>query len=271
MKDKKTVRLLKAVLILFTVLCLLPVVQSCSLSIRHERQEREWRTLREKGGLEAANKKAEDEIIKGNQDHIAGDSKGETATLTKWKELYAQNSDFIGWLIVEGTKIDYPVVQSRDNEYYLHHNFQKEEDKYGCLYVKDIADVDTPGTNFIIYGHHMKDDSMFGDLDKYESESFFEKHGDISFETLKEERVYKVMAAFRTELSETGDDTEFRYYQFYQADTEEEFFDFYENVKALSIYDTGVTAEYGDTFLTLSTCSSHAENGRFVVVAKRVK
>ena len=258
-KSKNTVRILKIILLVIMILCLIPVVKSCCASILHGRQESELRRLREKGG---ANVQEKD----GQTDSAAGDgterATEEMQISAKWKELYSENHDLIGWLTIEGTRIDYPVMQNEDDEYYLHHNFEREEDKYGCLYVKHIADVAAPGTNIIIYGHHMKDDSMFGDLDKYESESFCREHGEISFETLSEERVYQVMAAFRTDITEREGESGFRYYQFYQADTEEEFEDFYDNVRELSIYDTGVTAEFGDTFLTLSTCSSHAENGK---------
>lgn len=269
MEDRKRVRFIKAVLLVIVIVCLVPVVQSCCLSVRHERQVRELRALREESNADAQ-KEGGGETETGKENRIA-DTEKESQVSEKWRELYSENRDLIGWLTVEGTKIDYPVMQCEDDEYYLHHNFQREEDKYGCLYVKHVADVDTPGTNVIIYGHHMKDDSMFGDLDKYESESFCREHGNILFETLREERIYEIMAAFYADVSETEDDRGFRYYQFYQADTEEEFREFYENVQKLSIYDTGVTAEYGDTFLTLSTCSSYTENGRFVVVAKRIE
>lgn len=72
-------------------------------------------------------------------------------------------------------------MQCGDNEYYLHHNFDREEDKYGSLFVKDIADVNTPSTNFIIYGHNMKDGSMFGDLDKYREKTFYEDYSEIFY------------------------------------------------------------------------------------------
>ncbi len=274
MRDKNAIRLIKTALLVVMILCLIPVAKSCCMSILHERQERELRTLREEDGTTAAGEETTDVVGKG-EDGDAIEEKTENAAGTiasaQWKELYSRNSDLIGWLTIEGTRINYPVMQCEDDEYYLHHNFEKEEDKYGCLHVKKIADVATPGTNIIIYGHHMKDDSMFGELDKYESESFCREHGEISFETLREERIYQVMAAFRTDVTEREGESGFRYYQFYQADTEEEFADFYENVRELSIYDTGVTAEFGDTFLTLSTCSGHSENGRFVVVAKRIR
>lgn len=188
--------------------------------------------------------------------------------LDKYAELYAENNDLIGWLSIPDTVIDYPVMQCEDNEFYLHHDFHKREDKYGCLYVKDIADINTPGTNFVIYGHNMKDGTMFGVLDKYDDKSFYKEHSTIIFDTLYEERTYEIMAVFLTSVN--GDEeTGFKYYQFYQADTEEEFAYFYDNIMSMALYETGITAEFGDTFLMMSTCAYHEEDGRIVVVAKR--
>ena len=174
-----------------------------------------------------------------------------------------------GWLSVEGTKIDYPVMQGEDDEYYLHHDFYGQESKYGCLYVRNRADIDK-GTNFVVYGHNMKDGSMFGELDLYLEEGFYREHPLIRFDSLFEKRTYEIIAVFRSQVYDQAEDV-FRYYQFYEADTEEEFDDFYENIKALSLYDTGVEAQFGDQFITLSTCAYHVEDGRFVVVAKRQK
>lgn len=189
--------------------------------------------------------------------------------LSQFEKLYEQNSDIVGWLSIEGTKINYPVMQNEDDEYYLHRNFQKEEDKYGSLYVRQRADVFTPGTNFIIYGHNMKDGSMFGELDRFMEESFWKEHPLISFDTLYEERTYEIISVFLSQVYKEDEDG-FKYYQFYQAETEEEFNYFYQNIKQLTLYDTGVEAEYGDTFLTLSTCAYHVEDGRLVVVAKKL-
>lgn len=189
--------------------------------------------------------------------------------LEQYAALYEENNDFAGWLSIEGMKIDYPVMQCADDKYYLHRDFYGEESRYGSLYVKARADLDA-GTNVIIYGHNMKDGSMFGDLDLYLKESFYKKHSMISFDTRYEKRYYEIIAVFRSQVYNTDDDV-FKYYQFYEADTQEEFDRFYENIKALSLYDTGVEAQFGDTFLTLSTCAYHVPDGRFVVVAKRVE
>lgn len=90
----------------------------------------------------------------------------------------------------------------------------------------------------------------------------------MGIDTLYEERTYEIVAVFRSQVYREGDDV-FKYYQFYEADTQEEFEDFYSSIKERSLYDTGVEAEYGDTFLTLSTCAYHVEDGRLVVVAKQ--
>jgi len=191
----------------------------------------------------------------------------EPVMLNKYEALYEENQDLAGWLSIEDMKIDYPVMQCGDDEYYLHHDFYGKDSKYGCLYVRNQADLDF-GTNFIIYGHNMKDGSMFGDLDFYLQESFYLEHPVICFDTLYEERTYEIIAVFRSQVYASDDDV-FKYYQFYEADTEEEFNDFYRNIKELSLYDTGVEAAFGDTFLTLSTCAYHVTDGRLVVVAKR--
>lgn len=182
--------------------------------------------------------------------------------------MYRENSDLAGWLSIEGMKIDYPVMQCEDDEYYLHHDFDGEDSKYGCLYVRNRADLEK-GTNFLIYGHNMKDGSMFGDLDLYKEEEFYREHTKIAFNTLFEEYTYEIVAVFLSQIYNEEDDV-FKYYQFYEAETEEEFNAFYENIKELSLYDTGVEAKFGDTFLTLSTCAYHVKNGRLAVVAKRV-
>ena len=191
------------------------------------------------------------------------------AMLRKYAALKRENEHLAGWLLIEGRGIDYPVMQCEDDEYYLHHDFYGNDSKYGCLYVRERADLEN-GVNFIIYGHNMRDGAMFGNLDYYLKESFYKEHPFISFDTLYEERVYEIVAVFRSQVYRAEDDV-FKYYQFYEADTVEEFEEFYTNIKALSIYDTGVEAEFGDTFLTCSTCAYHVEDGRFVVVAKRVE
>lgn len=276
MNSYRNMKIIRGILLAVTIACLVLLGQAYYSSFRQRQQAKalkEMREMIEPEPLEIAQESAVPE--NGSVPEEASEPVEELPTepeeplLEKYAALYEENHDLIGWLSIEGMVIDYPVMKCEDDEYYLHHDFYGNDSKYGCLYVRNVADVDTPGTNFIIYGHNMKDGSMFGDLDLYRRESFCREHPIISFDTLYEERTYEVLAVFRSQVYHSGEDA-FKYYQFYEAQTQEEFAYFYENIKALALYDTGVTAEFGDTFLTLSTCAYHVEDGRFVVVAKAV-
>lgn len=189
--------------------------------------------------------------------------------LDEYATLFVKNNELIGWLKIDGTKIDYPVMQTADNDYYLSHNFNKDKDGNGCLFLDCSCTVFPRATNMIIYGHHMKSGNMFGNLQKYAKESYWREHSTIQFDTIYEKGTYEVMYAFYSKVYD-NDDLVFKYYQFTNANSETEFNYYMNEMKALSLYDTGVTAEYGDTLLTLSTCDHSQTGGRFAVVAKRV-
>ncbi len=191
--------------------------------------------------------------------------------LSDFEPLLEKNQNIIGWITIDGTKVDYPVMQSvnGDSNYYLDHNFDQQEDKNGSLFLDDRCDVIKPTANLIIYGHHMRSGAMFGDLDNYKSESFFRDHQYIRFNSIYETGVWQVMAAFESKVySDT--DIGFRYYDFIDPENEKDFKAGVKNMKALSIYDTGVDAVWGDRLITLSTCDYEQDNGRFVVVAKLI-
>lgn len=185
--------------------------------------------------------------------------------------LYAQNPDLAGWLTINGTVIDYPVMfRLDDDDYYLTHNFDKEKDKNGSLLIQTGCDPFAPGGNTIIHGHNMKSGKMFGDLEEYKKEAYWKEHPVIRFDTLYEQGEYEVVAVFLSQVYRKTDDV-FKYYHFFGAKSQAEFDEFYSNIKTLTLYDTGVTAQYGDAFITLSTCVYHVQNGRLVVVAKKVQ
>ena len=207
----------------------------------------------------------------------------EPVMLEKYAELYAKNSDLIGWLTIAGTNIDYPVMQTPENEsFYLDKDFDKNEDANGCLIMDtdSVVGVGTraggyvaeqePSDNLIIHGHTMKNGDMFGNLNLYADKAYAKEHAVICFDSLYESRDYEVLAVFESEVY--GKDEEvFKYYKFFEAETQEEFDEWYTNIKTLSLFDTEVTAEFGDEFITLSCCAYHTENGRFVVVGKRIR
>ena len=197
-----------------------------------------------------------------------GLGESESAILAELVELYQQNSDLVGWIAIEDTNINYPVVQSVDNpNFYLKHAFDGSYSIYGCPYVQENCDINS-SDNCIIYGHHMKNGSMFSDLEKFKSETFWQEHRTIAFHTLTERAEYEIIAVFQTAVYTNSPDA-FRYYGFVNAESAEDFAAFVERCKELSLYDTGVTAEYGDKLITLSTCEYSQTNGRLVVVAKK--
>lgn len=200
-------------------------------------------------------------------DATAPEAPTEPVMLAEYAALYEKNPDTVGWMTIEGTPINYPVMQTPDRvDYYLKRNFNGEHSEHGCLYVRETCDVFTPSDNVTIYGHHMRDGSMFAGLKKYLSESFWETYPTIHFDTLYERHTYTIFAVFTTTAS-VGEG--FSYHHFEDAVDEADFDDFIASCKELSIYDTGITPEYGDKIICLSTCEYTHTNGRLVVVAVR--
>lgn len=194
-----------------------------------------------------------------------------TPTENPYRDSFLANGDMAAWLQIPDTVIDYPVMWTPGDEtYYLKRGFDGLRNHNGCLILDTDSCLDPLTTNLIIHGHNMRSGAMFGTLTKYEDESYFQEHRYITLHTEECQRNYEVIAVFRSQVYKKSD-TVFKFYKFFQADTQEEFDDFYQNIMALSIYDTSVTAEYGDHFLTLSTCAYHVKQGRFVVVAKEIE
>lgn len=179
--------------------------------------------------------------------------------------LHEQNPDCIGWITIEGTAIDYPVMyHPEEKNYYLRRNFEKEYDVSGTPFVAEICDPEE-SDNLIIYGHHMNSGAMFADLEKYKSKDFYKEHPVISFSTLHDEEEYQIIAAFTTPVHMGHD---FEFYNFSDAESIVEFYEYVETCRKKSIYDTGYSAEYGDKLITLCTCEYSQKNGRMVVVGK---
>ena len=179
------------------------------------------------------------------------------------------NSHMVGWIKIDGTDISYPVMQTpKEKDYYLYRNFDRQHSSHGSIYVREECDVWRPSDNVVIYGHRMKDGSMFENLIKFERESFWEEYPEIRFDTIYEEHTYKVFAVFKTTATV---DKGFKYHNFLEAANEKDFDDFVQTCKSLSLYETGITPQYGDKLITLSTCEYSQVNGRLVVVAVRTK
>lgn len=188
--------------------------------------------------------------------------------LPEYAQLYLENPDMVGWIQIENTVVNYPVVQTKNNpDYYLYRDFDKNNNAWGCIYVEEECDVFGPSDNVTIYGHHMYDGSMFTVLTRYADRGFLMEHPYIIFNTLLERRTYEIIAVFKTTAS-VGEG--FRYHTFINASTQRQFDSFVNECKRLSLYHIDATAEYGDKLITLSTCEYSQTNGRFVVVAKLI-
>ena len=187
--------------------------------------------------------------------------------LPRLQEQYEKNPDLAGWLTIPGTRIDYPVMYSPDEpERYLHANFEVSYSFAGLPFIDAACDPESG--NRIIYAHNMLDGSMFRTLLKYQQKDFWQRNPVISFSTLYEEQEYEVVAAFYDKVYKKTD-TNFKFYQFYDTSDQSRFDEAMAYYREHALYDTGVTAQCGDLFLTLVTCAYQTENGRFVVVARK--
>ena len=172
--------------------------------------------------------------------------------LPGYKDIYDQNNDTVGWIKMEGTKMNYPVLQTpNDPNYYLYRDFDKKQSKRGSIYAWGDADINKPSDNITLFGHHMADGSMFACLNDYTSKDAWDKNNLIFFDTLTEYHTYKIFAVFKTSAN-VGEG--FSYHKFVDAANEQEFNDFVSTCKKLSFYDTGITPVYGDKLICLSTC-----------------
>ncbi|MCI8401881.1 MAG: class B sortase [Lachnospiraceae bacterium] len=256
---------------LFAAVCLLGTAALCGryLYSHYARQNDEANAFEEIAGQVRQIQKAaaeEEESSTAPQTPPAGDTA--PAILPEYANLLSQNPHLVGWIQIEGTTINYPVVQTpQEPDYYLKRSFDGEYSKMGTPYLQADCDV-ARSDNLLIYGHHIKGGKMFGALMDYTDRDFYEEHKIICFDTLMQRGQYEILAVFKiTAYREES----FRYYDFVNAKDEESFRAYVETCKELSLYDTGITAEYGDRLITLSTCEYSVKDGRLVVVAKEIE
>ena len=190
------------------------------------------------------------------------------AMLPGYDLLYEQNSDAVGWIKIEGTKLNEAVFQTPDQpDFYLYKDIDKKQNNHGSIFAWGAADVNEPSDNITLFGHNMADGSKFACLNAYTSKDAWDENNLIFFDTLKEYHTYKIFAVFKTSAN-LGEG--FRYHQFVDAENEEEFNDFVATCKRLAFYDTGITPVYGDKLICLSTSEYTQSNGRLVVAAVRI-
>ncbi|MGN1412327.1 MAG: class B sortase [Oscillospiraceae bacterium] len=191
----------------------------------------------------------------------------------------SKNPDYVGYIYIDGTNVNYPIVQKTTEEYkefYLKHNFLGQEAKAGSIFLdyRCIMGGEYQSTNMVIYGHNMQDESMFGQLKKYkDDESYYRKHPLIQISSRYETSLYKIFSVFLEEVSVTNLE-QFQYYNQIGFNSEDEFYAYANGCKQRSLISNDVDVKYGDKLVTLSTCSSvfgNSGDGRLVVVGRRVR
>lgn len=286
MKGKRAIFLISAV-IMTGILCY-SVTQALMILIPLQREKNGFKELKQIA-LSSAQPPAASEQTPALQDESAEQTSqteespdqsnrteddGKGAADGGWKEGYGllleQNSDFAGWLRIEDTDIDYPVMKSAedDPQYYLNRDFYGNESYSGSLFIG--AGCDSSSSSFIVYGHNLNDGSMFGSLDRYNSYDYAQQHPEILFSAPDGERVYRVFAAFQTRVYDQHDDV-FRYYEAIGDLGQEEYEEAVSCMRDMSLIHLPDAPVFPQQLLLLSTCSYHTDDGRFVVAAYRIK
>ena len=194
-----------------------------------------------------------------------------TEKMLKVEELKKENTDIVGWLEIPNTKINFPVLQGTDNEYYMRHTYQKKYSIDGSIFLDKDYDWNLPSSNLLIYGHNNKNGNMFQELLEYKKESYYKQHPNINFTTENDDSTYEIISVFLSRVYYKSENDVFRYYYFINAKNEEEYNNYVNESKKASLYDTGKNAQYGEQLLTLSTCEYSQEDGRFAIVARKIK
>ena len=266
----KKIKVKNIILVLLAVICVCvlfySLYQGLIIYIPQKQEQQRFDELRQI--VEQESKEKSDSTQPSEAETRSGSDKSDKEeTHSAFNDLTAINDDYKGWLKIEDTVIDYPVMKSSedDPEYYLHRDFDKNYSFSGTPFIGAGADENSDA--FVIYAHNMNNGTMFGTLDYYADKEWAEQHRYINFDTLDENRVYKVFAAFQTAL---GSENEFKYSERAGKLSDEEYKAFVNDIKDASVMFTGECPDKKTQILMLSTCSYHAENGRFVVAAYRV-
>ena len=173
-----------------------------------------------------------------------------------------ENNDYVAWISIPGTVIDYPVVRSSRTEYYLHHMINGQESKLGCLFSLPTSDYQTPSKNIAIYGHHLSNSTaMFSTLMNYKREDYWRSHQTIQLDTIYGNRTYRIFAVINHTVSDWDASTA-------SFKDDEAFLKFVNRAKRKAFYDTGIEVSESDHILTLITCdrSFGGVQGRLLVM-----
>lgn len=216
-------------------------------------------------------------IAHGDDSDDSSDNKPEVDDVINWDELLKINDEIVGWIEIDNTKVDYPVLwhkeDNRNYQYYLSHNYKGDYDSFGSVFLDYRCENGTDSKNTVIHGHHIQDGSMFGDLMKYGGTTgnldFYKESPTIEFDTPEAQGTYKIISVFKTNtLSSQG---EFFNYMIGDFQNEKDFMNYVYNVRVRSLFNCPVDVNEDDELITLSTCSYEFTNFRTVIVARKVR
>ncbi len=181
--------------------------------------------------------------------------------LDEFKVLLEKNKNTVGWLKIDNTNIDYPVVQGNDNDFYLNHDFYDNKNSQGSIFMDFRNRIDLDDKHTIIYGHHMKNRTMFNDLNFFKDEDFLKKNKTFTMKSLYREHRYEI---FSTHIYENDP------YIIKTRFNNEEFPIFLELIEEKAEYNTNVDLMQNDKILTLITCAYDFKDARYIVHAKKI-
>ncbi len=210
------------------------------------------------------------------QETTTAESAVSTEKKSKYQSYIDKNSDFVGYIKIDGTAVDYPVVQCNDDEFYLTHNFDKQPEERGAIYMSSACDSSLRDFNTVLYGHNWLDTTMFSEVTKYENIDFYKEHPVIHFDTAYNDMEWKIFAVFITNADENEDDG-YIFNYIYPHLGGENFSGYISEVNKRTLYKTGVDVNSSDKILTLSTCSrkmdvsGYKADARIVVAARLVR
>lgn len=265
--DRKKEKIIAAVMMAVAVICIIGAVRY-GYNIVHEQHIYE-ESQEEIDNLKIMLDIDEDSVGSDDELYVSLNIGSGKSILRKYRKIYEKNNDFIGWLTIPGTQLDYPVMQADNNDYYLTHDFDREKSEIGIPFLDMRNNWENADDNLIIYGHNLKNGNMFGSLKNYLNKDYYEKHPIIQFDTLYEKAKYEIIVVGLSRVANSNEDV-FRYYEFFNAESSRDFKYAMQEMKKLECYSTGKKAEWGDKLLTLSTCNNFVDNGRLFVVARKM-
>ena len=190
---------------------------------------------------------------------------------SKYVSAKEKNPEVIGWISVDDTDISYPLLQTNDNNYYLTHNYKKEVSNYGSIYLHKNSVLSSEFSNLIVYGHNINSGSqMFSTLMNYKNKDFYQNHKTIRITTDSKEYIYTIFAVMKSKVYENNEDV-FKYYSYTDLTDKEKFNEYVSNCKKYQLYNTNVSAVYGNQIISLVTCEYSQDNGRLIVLGKKTK